>query len=37
MTGTGTSEDGDEVVSHDYTFVCYSPIVDFYVLNPPLQ
>ena len=33
ITVTGTAQDGAEVFSHEYEYLCYSPIVDFYVFR----
>ena len=32
-TVTGIAQDGTEVFSHEYEYLCYSPIVDFYVFR----
>ena len=32
-TVTGTAQDGTEVFSHEYEYLCYSPVVDFYVFR----
>ena len=32
-TVTGTAQDGAEVFSHEYEYLCYSPVVDFYVFR----
>ena len=33
ITVTGTAQDGAEVFSHEYEYLCYSPIVYFYVFR----
>ena len=32
-TVSGTTQDGTEVFSHEYEYLCYSPVVDFYVFR----